>query len=191
MSIWSDIADPFVDLGNAISGAGSDLANSIAATAVSVGSNAWNYAVVAGNGVASAGQVVGNGVVAFGSDVERFSVSAGGTAFNWLKTSAYDVERWAQDGAGVVTKFAVTVYEQARDGVVAAWNFLKDLLSSTLAELDDPSPFARDLALFIMGAGVLGYEEMARRGGMTSQGAGGVMIQRTAGGDGVETIQRR
>lgn len=167
MSIWSDIADPFVDLGNAISGAGSDLANSIAATAVSVGSNAWNYAVVAGNGVASAGQVVGNGVVAFGSDVERFSVSAGGTAFNWLKTSAYDVERWAQDGAGVVTKFAVTVYEQARDGVVGAWSFLKDLLSSTLAELDDPNPFARDLALFIMGAGVLGYEEMARRGGMT------------------------
>jgi hypothetical protein len=167
MSILSDIADPFVDLGNAISGVGSDIANTVAATAISVGSNAWNYAVVAGNGVASAGEVVGKGVVSFGNDVQRFSISAGGTAFNWLKTSAYDVERWSKDGAGVVAKFAVVAYEQARDGVVAAWNFIKDLISANLPVLDEPSAFARDLAIFVLGAGALGYEQMARRGGMT------------------------
>lgn len=167
MSFFDDVESGFEEIGNAVTGAATTVGNDIANTAESFGDSAWNYAIIVGDGVASAGQVVGDGVVTFGTSVERFSVSAGGTAFNWLKTSAYDVESWTVDAAGIVADFTVSAYNQARDGVLAAWKFLKDLLSSSLPELDDPSAMARQMASFILSGAALGYEQMAKRAGMT------------------------
>ena len=94
MSIFDDIQSGFEEVGNAVTGAANTVGNGVVQTAESFGDSAYNYAIIVGDGVASAGQVIGDGVVTFGTSVESFSVSASGTAFNWLKTSAYDVENW-------------------------------------------------------------------------------------------------
>lgn len=167
MLSWDDIESGFEEIGNAVTSAANTVAEEVSNTATHFGESVASYAIIVGDGVANAGTTIGNGVVTFGNGFQQFSVSASGTAFNWLKTSAYDVEHWVEDGAGIIANFTVDAFEKARDGLVVAWNFLKDLFTGHLHRLDAPSETARQIAYFVLSVTALGYEEMAKNAGMT------------------------
>lgn len=167
MSFLDDIESGFQELGNAVTSAANTVAEEVSSTATSFGESVANYAIIVGDGMAGAGTTIGNGVVTFGTGFQQFSVSASGAAFNWMKTSAYDVEHWVEEGAGLIANFTVDAFEQARDGLIVAWNFLKNLFTGHLNRLDAPSETARQIAYFILSATALGYEEMAKSAGMT------------------------
>lgn len=167
MSIGDFFEDCFEEVGNAVTGAANTVAEEVTGTATSFGESVANYAIIVGDSLAGAGTTIGNGVVTFGNSFEQFSVSASGTAFNWLKTSAYDVENWVEEGAGIIANFTVDAFEEARDGLIVAWNFLKNLFTGHLHRLDAPSETARQIAYFILSVTALGYEEMAKNAGMT------------------------
>lgn len=146
------VARVAVDTSNTIADGAKAAANGIAETTISAVDETEGVARAVGGALVDAADTVGTTVATFGSNIESFSVAAGGEVVDWTRTSAQEVAALSESVASNVRTFAPILYEGLKVGVAEAVNTLKalaDLFGDELPELKEPDPDAKLVAQLI------------------------------------------